>query len=138
VKPEDIDVHTSISGCVGFCSSAKDGKVTFSSPAGGGELTISEDKRQAEVFILILEANNPTRETTKFPLINGKMGITALIDTTKSKISFLHGWCETVDQAQQHDNTIEFTIASNGVGNVENILGTSPSYCETSSSWMLF
>jgi hypothetical protein len=113
-------------------------RLARASRAGGGELAISEDKRQAEVFILILEANNPTRETTKFPLINGKMGITALIDTTKSKISFLHGWCKTVDQAQQHNNTIEFTIASHGVGNVENILGTSPSYCETSSSWMLF
>jgi hypothetical protein len=62
VKSEDIDVHTSISGYVGFCSTAKDGKVKLSFRAGGGERAISEDKRQAEVFILILEANNPTRE----------------------------------------------------------------------------
>jgi PAP_fibrillin len=73
---------------------------------GRGELATPDDKKQAEQWIGILEANNPTPEPTKSPMINGKWEL--LYSSTqlfRSSPFFMAGRavCTTDDQAQQYD-----------------------------------
>ncbi|KAL3910256.1 MAG: hypothetical protein SGARI_002214 [Bacillariaceae sp.] len=80
--------------------------LTIAARTGRGERATADEKLQAESFIKVLEANNPTPEPTKSPMINGRWEL--LYSSTqlfRSSPFFMAGRavCTTEDQAQQYD-----------------------------------
>jgi hypothetical protein len=104
------------------------GLLQIASRTGRGELATSDEKRQAEEFVSILEANNPTQEPTKSSLINGRWEL--LYTSTqlfRSSPFFMAGRavCTTVDQAQQYDWFCDMhrrALAISNIGAVRQII----------------
>ncbi|KAG7351218.1 plastid lipid-associated PAP/fibrillin family protein [Nitzschia inconspicua] len=95
---------------------------------GRGELANPSDKKEAEKWINVLEANNPTPEPTKSPLINGRWEL--LYSSTqlfRSSPFFMAGRavCTTDDQAQQYDWFCDMhrkALAISNIGSVRQIV----------------